>query len=315
MNTRRPRSTPPASAASKPSSSPSASRPTSKAPSAPSSRPTSSASSPAPATGTRPGRPLHRPLRPPRLRPRHARRQHLQRRRRQRHRLRHPPRDGPRLVQCRTVHRSLAALDVIFAVRHRRRAGPARLRIPRPASARPRRQIALDINYDMILPIGVPKEINVNGAAAHQLLPRRSRPPPSASASPSSPTPGPRPALLPLRSLQPLARRHPRLLHRRRHALRRPRPRLGRGPGKGLQRPPLPQLLRQLHPRHGLPPATPSSPASAWTSAGRPPPPRTPSSGTPATSLKPPARQTSPRQPEPTAAAANKPRPPGPGVA
>ena len=41
------------------------------------------------------------------------------------------------------------------------------------ASARPRRQIALDLNYDMLLPIGVPRSVEPGRSGAHRLLAHR----------------------------------------------------------------------------------------------------------------------------------------------
>ena len=134
----------------------------------------------------------------------------------------------------------------------------------------PAGQIALDINYDMILPIGVPLEINVNGAQRTSFYPDRRSHRQSASTSPSSPTPDPAAGSY-YRSdhFSPLPRRHPRLLHRNRQPLRRPRRAWGKKQARRLHRPRLPQLLRQLSRRLGLRRQRQTRSASAWTSAGR----------------------------------------------
>ena len=136
--------------------------------------------------------------------------------------------------------------------RHRRRAGPARLAsISVSIRPFPPSQIALDINYDMILPIGIPQEVNVNGAQRTTFYPPCRRPQ-SASTSPSSPTLTPRPATTTApttsRSRASAFPPSPSI----RDTLRRPRSRLGRSRRQGLRRARLPQLLRQLSRRLGL---------------------------------------------------------------
>ena len=140
----------------------------------------------------------------------------------------------------------------------------------------PAGQIALDINYDMILPIGVPLETNVNGAQRTNFFPTVEA---TAKRFNLAIVPDPQPLrrqLLPLRPLLALPRRHPRLLHRNRQPLRRPRRSLGQKAARRLHRPRLSQLHRQLHAPTGTSPATPNSPASAWSWAGKPSPPPPP---------------------------------------
>ena len=87
-------------------------------------------------------------------------RQRLQRRRGQCHRLRHGAGDGACMgaVGIKPPH------SVILRVGYGGGTGAARVGVSGQASADSGSQIALDINYDMILPIGVPLEVNVNGA-------------------------------------------------------------------------------------------------------------------------------------------------------
>jgi hypothetical protein len=114
----------------------------------------------------------------------------------------------------------------------------------------PAAQIALDINYDALAPIGIPQEVTVDGA--YDLLPDRRRHSQRLQTGRSPRCPPRSGRLLPLRPLQSLSRGHSCLLGRPWHPLGRPRPCLGRGPGQGLQRQPLPQRHGQLLTQHDL---------------------------------------------------------------
>ena len=153
----------------------------------------------------------------------------------------------------------------------------------------PAGQIALDINYDMILPIGVPLEVNVNGAQRTSFYPTVEatakrfdlaivpdpKPPPAATTAPTT-----SPSLASASPPSPSTR----------HPLRRPRPRLGQKPNTTTSPPTTITTSPTTTTPTGTSPATPNSTASASTSAGKPSPPPPPSTGSPATNSRPPAK-------------------------
>ncbi len=93
--------------------------------------------------------------------PEHEGRQHLQRRGGQRHGMRNFAGDGAGV--CAVA--GAAAARRVLCIGYGGGAGTAGLAISGDASAGSgRRQIALDLNYDMLLPIGIPRSVNLSGA-------------------------------------------------------------------------------------------------------------------------------------------------------
>ncbi len=159
--------------------------------------------------------------------------------------------------------------SVIFAAVAAEEQGLAGQRIPGPAPTTiPDAQITLDINYDMILPIGIPRQVNVNGAQRTTFYPNV-----EATAkrltSPSSPT------------LTPAREATTAPTTSRSHGLATPPSPLNRAssskattkPGDRGKPRTLSIAITTTSPTTitptGTSPATPSSFASAWTWAGR----------------------------------------------
>ena len=108
----------------------------------------------------------------------------------------------------------------------------------------PAAQIALDINYDMLLPIGVQKEVNVNGAQRTTFYPEvEATAKRFGLAIVPDPTTEPCGATIAATISSFVARRDSGVLSGCGDAVRGARPCVGCGAGEGLQRQSLPQLL------------------------------------------------------------------------
>ena len=115
--------------------------------------------------------------------------------------------------------RQAAKRSTVFRCRHRGGAGSARFGIS-SASIRPvpAKEISLDLNYDDVPPLGVPEEVNVAGAERTTFYPTVESTAKEFGLDDRARLATRRRPLLPLRPLQPGARRRARVLHRRRRS-------------------------------------------------------------------------------------------------
>ena len=116
----------------------------------------------------------------------------------------------------------------------------------------PSRDLTLDLNYDELLPIGVPTSVQVSGAERTSFYPTVEK---TAAAFKLEIQPDAKPmagSLLSLRPLQPGPRRRAGVLHRRRRSLRRPSARVGQAAERGVRLPAISSPHRRVPGGYGL---------------------------------------------------------------